>query len=365
MYTINYAVTRRTEATVNLHMETLFSEDYLVYLQQTGQRQLDEAPIENITTARWLTLETDNPWLLDFPLSLSPPLLFDLLQLGSWIPGNPLRITGSSIAQAIRRGYDETRLIWLLEQATGIPLSRQRRLQLSEWRRQATSYQIRQMLVLETAQSSQMKPVLQRASLRKWVLGQLSPRHVAVRPDMVPALQRWLDSQDIHLTHGVEAVEQADWLSETSKNEAAYGWLAVQVLIELHRLIPLPITPPYWLLEPLAARLTPIQQNELASLATQIMEGIRESIRGRDAFLPANQPVLPELVAAIQHAIAGELEMVISYQTLGEPAPRQREVQPLSLAQQGTLYYMKAYCYLAEAERTFRLDRITDWAMAA
>ncbi|MCB0010031.1 MAG: WYL domain-containing protein, partial [Anaerolineales bacterium] len=35
-----------------------------------------------------------------------------------------------------------------------------------------------------------------------------------------------------------------------------------------------------------------------------------------------------------------------------------RRVQPLRLEKRGALYYLYAYCYRVEENRTFRLDRI-------
>jgi predicted DNA-binding transcriptional regulator YafY len=40
--------------------------------------------------------------------------------------------------------------------------------------------------------------------------------------------------------------------------------------------------------------------------------------------------------------------------------PRRRTVQPLWLEQRGNLHYLHGYCYLAEADRVFRLDRVLD-----
>jgi predicted DNA-binding transcriptional regulator YafY len=43
---------------------------------------------------------------------------------------------------------------------------------------------------------------------------------------------------------------------------------------------------------------------------------------------------------------------------LGELKASYRQVQPLRLEKRGSLYYLHAYCYRAETNLTFRMDRI-------
>jgi predicted DNA-binding transcriptional regulator YafY len=76
--------------------------------------------------------------------------------------------------------------------------------------------------------------------------------------------------------------------------------------------------------------------------------------------LPAQQPVSSTLIAALQQAIKQEGTVTISYQALGDRKATYREIQPLRLEQHGKLFYLYAYCYRAESNLTFRLDRIKE-----
>src|SRR5690606_26164255 len=104
--------------------------------------------------------------------------------------------------------------------------------------------------------------------------------------------------------------------------------------------------------------LTEEQLTELEGLAKQIVDGVRQAIRGRDAFFPAEEPADPEILTCLQEAIAEEQDVEITYQSLVDKQPYPRRVSPLWLEEKGELLYLHAYCHLAEAERVYRLDRI-------
>ena len=76
--------------------------------------------------------------------------------------------------------------------------------------------------------------------------------------------------------------------------------------------------------------------------------------------MPAN----PAWLAMIETVLAAGGCLEIVYQPPAERRPHVRLVQPLRLEQRGGLYYLHAYCYLAEANRVFRLDRLQDCAPA-
>jgi proteasome accessory factor C len=113
------------------------------------------------------------------------------------------------------------------------------------------------------------------------------------------------------------------------------------------------------------AHLSPIQLADLEARADALLDQLRQVIRGRDAFLPAYARDDSPLVAAIKPALAQGETVHIAYQSLVDRQPYWREVFPLRLEQHGNLYYLHAYCHLAEANRTFRLDRIHDYRPAA
>ena len=102
----------------------------------------------------------------------------------------------------------------------------------------------------------------------------------------------------------------------------------------------------------------------MALQAQQILQGVQDAIRGGDAYFPPEQPVAVELVETVRKALAAEQDLLIDYQALGDPVPRRRRVEPHRLEERGGGIYLHAYCYLAEGNRVFRLDRIHTWQMA-
>lgn len=143
--------------------------------------------------------------------------------------------------------------------------------------------------------------------------------------------------------------------------DPAYDWLGLRVLLGLGDLVPLPVPPPHAQLATAAARLAPAELGRLEETARRLLDDLRDAIRGRDAFYPALRPPDDDLLRAVADALRHDRTLTITYRTLGDSAPRVRRVRPHSLEQRGELTYLRAWCYLAEAELTFRLDRVTSF----
>lgn len=77
-----------------------------------------------------------------------------------------------------------------------------------------------------------------------------------------------------------------------------------------------------------------------------------------------DEPAIPSAVASrnlvrtIRRAIDAGRTLTIQYATPDE-TPIERAIRPLELTRSGEFWYLRAYCTLRNAERTFRLDRIT------
>jgi predicted DNA-binding transcriptional regulator YafY len=159
---------------------------------------------------------------------------------------------------------------------------------------------------------------------------------------------------------------KARWQPQRATNRpapTAYQWLGLHLLAALRQIIPLPYPPPHAELEALSAHVPLEEQAQMAALAEQLIAGSQSAIRGRDAFFPVRKPVPPEWIETIRAALAREQAIDLTYQALGECAPTCRRVYPLRLEEWGALHYLHAYCTLAEANRTFRLDRIVSLAL--
>lgn len=346
--------TRWTQSVTELGLQDTLPVDYVVYLQQSLARQCT-GTIET-SFATWLDSASDEVWQLHLPHTLPLWLHFDLCQLGTWSPEQPLTCTALSIALAVQHGYGQDTIQWLLEMATGQPLPMAQQIRLIQWCRRAHIYQQRTVQLLSVPHPRYLEPIRRRKEFRSAIIEQLSPRHLVVHSDMVPALGKWLAAQGYPL---YQHPMQSDKAPE--ETDLAYQWLGLRLLIGLGQLIPLPYPTPHRLLDTVSERLAETTKSELEATAVRILEQLREAIHGRDAFFPAQRPVSPTLISTVQKAIVQEATLLITYQALGDHKPTARQIQPLYLEERGALTYLYAYCFRAEANLTFRLDRIHAW----
>ncbi len=347
----NHHLWLNTLQTLNL-CRTL-THDYTVYLQQSLSRQRQNPPTPIIETAIWLDNGLAETWQLTLPHSLPLWLHFDLRQIGAWSPGQPLTCTPLTIAAAIQRGRSPQTIQWLLETATRQPLPPTRQTRLNQWRRRAHAYRLRAVHLLSANHPCQMQSIFRKKYLRQAIIKQISPRHAIVTTDMARRLKPHLAQQG-YLLPAEPAPE-----SETAVAEpVAAQWLSARVLIGLGQLTPLPCPAPHSLLTSLSSQLDPIQITDLEAQAETILQNLRLAIRGQDAFFPAITPIPAQWTSAIQCAITQDKHLRITYQSLAETTPSHRTIQPFRLEKRGGLSYLYAYCYRAEANRTFRLDRI-------
>ncbi len=94
--------------------------------------------------------------------------------------------------------------------------------------------------------------------------------------------------------------------------------------------------------------------------ATQILTAVRQVTRGKDAFFPATNTNVKNILEMMMTAMNTEHLLDITYQKLIDIDPHLRRIEPLRLEQWKNLYYLHAYCHLAESNRVFRVDRIKD-----
>ncbi len=348
-----------SRACADLGLQEVIGIDNTAYLQQSLARQLAAMPQPAVNASIcWLANTQEDTWLISIPPELPLWLHFDLRQLGHWSPTTPLTCAPYSIAAAAQKGYSAATIQWLLETAaqTKLPYARQRELQ--QWARHRDAYKLRAVHLLTTARPSQMAALLRRKRLRAYVYEHLAPRHAAVSPEIQPHLQKWLAAQGYPLDS--QHPSCPDRPAANYEEQPAMQWLALRVLIGLREIIPPSYPSPYNLLAQFDAQLSPAQKTNLEATATNILDGIRDAIRGRDAFFP--QPIDaapgPQHRHIILQAIADETPLDILYQGLTDQQPIPRTIYPLRLEDHGALSYLYAYCENAEAERTFRLDRI-------
>ena len=78
---------------------------------------------------------------------------------------------------------------------------------------------------------------------------------------------------------------------------------------------------------------------------------------------PGEDRPLPEQYAPIGRAVRESTALEILYSANGQP-PHRRVIWPRRIHSLRSVFYVSAYCEMAEAERTFRLDRIQEFKPA-
>ncbi len=293
------------------------------------------------------------------PPWLRTHLRFHLLQMGEWLPEQEWQGTAYSIARAAQHGYSLTLMEATLTRVTGQALSVERRKQLVAWYRRHDAYQIRPVYVLSVKDPAHMDEVLSQQRWRAHIGRRLGRRHAVVGPQLIPLLARRLQTTGYALDGPTLPREPGEGVQNV-----ADSWLALEVLAGLGKLISLPFSLSSETRYRLAEQLTLEQQAVLEQKAEQVLAGVAAALRGRDAFFTHEQPVDPALVALIRAALAEGEELEIAYQGLGEASPRWRRMEPHWLEEKEWGLYLHGYCYLAEANRVFRLDRIKAWRAA-
>lgn len=335
------------------NLTACFDGAYSTFVRQSLKRQQNSPTSQTEPRASWKSL-SDTEWQLALPCGLPPEWLFHLLQMGEWDPQTPLRLSANTIAKARQHGYGIDFIKHLLSEATQQALPQPYQAHLSNWYLAAENYQIQAVYMLSTAQPDQLAEIMTNRRLSHRIHEQVSPRQAIVSPTLITPLARWLAKQNKHLQapNLKNSVIKHEWAA------SAYHWLGLKLLFDLKELLALPWPAPPGLLDEAATALTPEEQTELAFMAQHIIQELKQAFRGKDAFFPAQEAVSQIVVDQILQAVEKESALTISYKALGEVKPSLRKIQPLRLENRGNLYYLYAYCYRAETNLTFRLDRI-------
>ncbi len=346
-----------SESLSTLGLQEVLTLDFLAFIKQQLSRQRQN-PQPATTNATWLAKTSEAEWRIALPGHVVPNLLFHLWQMGNMGKDGIWQGTPYSIAKAAQRGYSLTLMESVLTRLTNEPLSDQQQNDLVSWYKRHDTYQIRPANLLSVKKPEQLDEIMSQQRWRPHIGERLSPRHAMVTSGLVLLLSRRLklDGYPLHAPFLQSASEDADHAVD-----AATCWLALEVLQGLGKIIELPFSVSAEAHYQLETHLSSSQQADLTLKASQVLAGVKQAIRGRDAyFLPENAPD-PALAAAIETTIAQEGTIEIAYQALGEASPRLRQVEPHWLERRETGIYLHGYCYLAEANRIFRLDRIYSW----
>jgi proteasome accessory factor C len=100
-----------------------------------------------------------------------------------------------------------------------------------------------------------------------------------------------------------------------------------------------------------------IAEESLRTDITLLRKKLGENL---EAQLAASASISAVHVATIEDAIKGRKKLEFSYYSPSDDVKTLRQVDPLFLSVENGSHYLIAYCHTSSAQRTFRLDRISD-----
>lgn len=336
----------------------------LVSLSEPGQPQ----PIAVTAIGAWLIhggqppplpapqpLEAGPALELALP-SAAPPPLAALLHLADWAelaPGPRLRLTPTSLARSLAGGRDLAGLRGLWQRFVTPPLASAQQAQLQAWADQTPWIELRAALLLRTSSAHDLDALMADGRLRRHLGKRLAGDLATVRSPEPHRLLRALAARG----YALRTLPAANGAPEPKAGDR--WWLYTSYLV--HRLLAerLGLTlPPGAIQAALEAELDPAQRAAAQEAAEAVVSAVHSAIEGPPAT-PAPLP-LPEVEARLLAAIEADQPVHMVYWSPWQNAVSERCVRPLQLQWRGDHRYLLAFCLQANAQRTFRLDRILD-----
>jgi hypothetical protein len=289
------------------------------------------------------------------------------LQLARYAPpvsvcsaGLRLQLCPAQLAHASAAGLGTDALRVLLEREAGpLPPSWDDLLGA-----QRPSLRISSRILIEADTPTTLSDAAKARSVRRHLGPRLAPDLATVAPEQLKPLVAALARQGVAAS--IEALpEQAAGLSELHPGEQA-ALLIACAFYRLHAPPDAPLAPGVDLERRLRASLPPTLNAavDAALGALDCADSARPDPTPWDASTPAQPaleapgtPALTPLRQALRRAIERGETVELHYFS-PDDGPSRRTVRPLELEQRGDYWYLRAFCTLRRAERSFRLDRI-------
>jgi len=313
-----------------------------------------------------------------------------------------LLLTASSFIRALHRGWSPPALLDALNRLVERPLTPQEITLLHVWADLAERVIIRPATLLETSDPAIITRLASTRRGRALIRQTLSPRVIVVDPARLNQLVNRLTEQE-----GVPPKDEVRRMKDETLYPSSFLWLTCRVYQELGRFLRLPVRLPQALLDQVAGLADSANLSAAESAAGQVLAELQQVIEGRAIFPAWPEAGLPleETVPLIQTALASAQNLDLLYYTAGTDRLTRRVVEPYRLEWRGGeeqkiedsgwrmedsglkiedrnrkfeipqghdvvnpkskiqnrksgTPYLVGFCHTAQAERTFRVDRI-------
>ncbi len=296
---------------------------------------------------------------LYIPHTSSHAALLHLLPFAHWQAADEVEthylLTPASIAHGISAGWGVDRLWQVLDEQLG-PAPAGWRAGLED----ATPVvQIEATVVLRAASPALLDRATAQPSVRRHLTTRVAPGVALVAPEEVTPLVRALER------HGI-ATERSARVSAPAPvplTEGECGILALAYAFYREHApsaVASHLAPE--LEQQLQAGLTPALQQALGLTLADDTVAMHVASNGTECrgSKPRPEPRMAEaeIRCRLQMALSRGQPVALLYEKGGAGQLEERLVQPLTLQEQAGSTYLRAYCYLRQAERTFRIDRM-------
>lgn len=266
-------------------------------------------------------------------------------------------LEADSVASAAAHSRGLPELLEVLR-ALSMPAAPAQFAQIQRWHAAGRSIRLELMPVVRTAHAEDLHRIWQEPALRLFLGEVLSPTTAVWRGDWRKFV-RALRQAGLHADVSALAKE-AEEVGSKSEDvaHAAALWLASQVYNLLGRFLPVSMPVDSQHQQTLLARLSSVQRSALQAEFRDIEERLHALLDGR-LFVPPPEPSDPDTWRAeIEAAVSEGRRLEIIYWSPARNLPTRRCVRPCWTWEEKGAAYMMAYCELADAYLTFRLDRI-------
>lgn len=293
--------------------------------------------------------------------AVAPPMLAAILSLASWTelePGPRLRFTPASLARAIGQDQSLSGLWTLCQRFVAQPLGRSLQASLQSWADQQRWVELRPALLLQASSSADLNELWADRSVRRRLGQRLVGDQASVRSADPTQLQRALAARGYTVRTASSPTDSTPALRTGDRWWLYTAGLIQRVLADRLGLAALPGA----VLAGLQATLGPAEQAAAQAAAAAASAALQAAIDG-----PSDQPPhLPpdQIEQLLLDALQAGAVVQILYWSPWQGETTQRCVQPLALQWRGDHRYLIAHCHTANAQRTFRLDRILDLAVS-
>jgi hypothetical protein len=305
--------------------------------------------------------------------SLSP--LYELSQYAELVSVAPQRqyhLSRARIEHAFERGQSLTVLIGFFERVIGASLPNPVITQLRTWHADFNRVILRRALLIETHDTKTLKQLTSSRGIRPCLGRKLGPRHAIVHEDQLDTLQRrltWrgLKPQRAYVHAQTNSPTRQKAHATFDQPTLAHLYLSAQLCHHLPDLVPLPYRTPQATLDEVAQQLSQHDLDLVQQWVSQHVEMLHRERRIKQSQPavnavwddePESNEVLPHALKQLQQATQTGRALQITYHSPNYDGTTTRIIEPQHIEQNDLFTYIIAYCHLARAERTFRLDRI-------